>query len=65
MIEDITENMNSDGHDGIWYSYIQDMQTFRVRLLANRFTVFTMDGDSMQLAPDEVSALITREVENV
>lgn len=43
MTENITDNMNEDGYEGIWYSYIEGMTCYRVQLHNNVYRVFTQD----------------------
>jgi len=64
MLENITDNMNEDGQEGIWYSYIKDMETFRVRLLEGRYTVFSSNGETMNLTKEDVASIVLREVKD-
>lgn len=64
MIENITDNMNEAGHEGVWYTYIKDMQVYRVRLLNGEFTVFSSNRETMSLTPQDVSSIILREVKD-
>jgi len=56
--------MNEDGQEGIWYSYIKDMETFRVRLLEGRYTVFSSNGETMNLTKEDVASIVLREVKD-
>jgi len=40
MVERITDNMNESGYEGEWYSYINNMRFYRIRLLDGKFTVW-------------------------
>lgn len=59
MTECITENMNKDGYDGEWYSYISNITMYRVRLLDGEFTIWRTDNGTQQLInTPEVMAIL-------
>ena len=54
-MENITDNMHDDGYEGIWYSYVEDMKSYRVQYLDGVYKVFTQD---MQEIKDEETQVI-------
>lgn len=63
MQENITDNMVLDGYAGIWYSYISDMQMFRVQLLNGVTKIFRVSDNIMTLAEDAMAEYVERQVE--
>ena len=48
-IENITDSMNQSGHEGKWYSYIDNMNYYRVRYLDDEITIWKADDLTQHL----------------
>ena len=53
-IENITDSMRSQGYEGKWYSYMDNMTPYRVRYLDDEYTVWAVI-DSGQVLIDTPS----------
>lgn len=63
-VENITENMNDEGHKGLWYSVIDGMDCYRVRVNGdnsadvhdqeNNLLDWAEDADVIQRVIDEL-----------
>ena len=45
MIEDITDNMLLDGYHGIWYSFIDNMDTYRVQYIGEDRRIYKVENE--------------------
>ena len=54
-LENITENMNIAGYEGKWFSYIHNMDMYRIRLLDDEFKIW-LANDSGQSITDTLDA---------
>ncbi len=52
-VENITDNMNYVGYEGKWYSYIDNLNIYRIRYLDDEFTIWLVK-DTEQILADNI-----------
>lgn len=60
-LENITDNMNFIGHEGKWYSYVSNLDLYRIRLLDDEYTIWLGNdtGQTLIDTPESKSILRT------
>lgn len=65
-LENITDNMNFSGYNGKWYSYISNMDIYRVRLLNNKFTIFQLiDNNQVIVDMPEIGTILRQVIRSI